>query len=118
MRANAAQLTGFTFSAAYDKAIEAKQITEQAALQAANELEKNRLDVQKQIQQAEAEAAAAIVRANGEAKALKIRGEAWDQYLRTLGVDGVEQVLRSQQIENRKLEIDRWNGRAPTTWPV
>jgi len=112
---NSLQMTGVTFSSNYNAAIEAKQVAEQAALQAANELEKNQLDVQRQIQLAEAEAKSAIARASGEAEALGIRGKAWAQYLHTLGPDGVALVLQSQEVENRKLEIEKWDGQAPVT---
>lgn len=114
-KVNSLQMTGVTFSANYNAAIEAKQVAEQAALQAANELEKNKLDVQRQTQLAEADAKSAIARAAGEAEALGVRGEAWAKYLKTLGPEGVALVLQSQAIENRKLEIEKWDGQSPVT---
>lgn len=105
---NSVQLTNFTFSQAYNDAIEAKQVAEQAALRAKNELAKNQTEVKKLEQQAEAERNAAVVRAEGEAKALEIRGKAWAEYVELLGPDGVAASLRQQEIE-------KWDGRAPQT---
>jgi prohibitin 2 len=112
---NSLQMTGVTFSSIYNAAIEAKQVAEQAAQQAANELEKNKLDVQRQTQLAEADAKSEIARANGEAEALAIRGAAWAKYLHTLGPEGVALVLESQAVENRAKEIEKWDGQSPVT---
>jgi prohibitin 2 len=114
-KVNSLQMTGVTFSSIYNAAIEAKQVAEQAAQQAANELEKNKLDVQRQTQLAEADAKSEIARANGEAEALAIRGTAWAKYLHTLGPDGVALVLQSQEVENRAKEIEKWDGQSPVT---
>jgi regulator of protease activity HflC (stomatin/prohibitin superfamily) len=99
-KVNSLQMTGVTFSSIYNAAIE---------------LEKNKLDVQRQTQLAEADAKSEIARANGEAEALAIRGTAWAKYLHTLGPDGVALVLQSQEVENRAKEIEKWDGQSPVT---
>ncbi len=99
-------ITDFTFSAKYMAAIEAKQVAEQAAQQAQNELERNKLDVQKVEQQATAEAAATLTRVQAEAQATRMRAEADADYHRKLSTTATPTSLRH-------LELERWNGTSP-----
>lgn len=99
-------ITDFTFSAKYMAAIEAKQVAEQAAQQAQNELERNRLDVKKLEQQATAEAAATLTRVQAEAQAMHVRADAEAEYHRKVGEAATENSLRH-------IELQRWNGVAP-----
>ena len=99
-------ITDFTFSAKYMAAIEAKQVAEQAAQQAQNELERNRLDVKKLEQQATAEAAATLTRVQAEAQAMHVRAEADAEYHRKVGKAATANSLRH-------IELQRWNGVAP-----
>lgn len=87
-------------------AIEAKQVAEQAAQQAQNELERNKLDVQKVEQQATAEAAATLTPVQAETQATRMRADADADYHRKLSTTATPTSLRH-------LELERWNGTAP-----
>ena len=104
---NGVSITDFKFSEVYMKAIEAKQVAEQEAQRAQNELERNALDVQKIEQKAKAEKAAAIAKAEGEAESLRIRAEAAAAFH-----DKVSKSATSASL--RHMEIQTWNGVAPT----
>ena len=82
------QITDFRFHASYQKAIEDKQIAEQRALQAKNDLDRIKVEAEQRI-----------VEANAEAKAIQIQVEA----IRTQG--GAEYV----QLK----AIEKWNGTLP-----
>ncbi|MEM6296308.1 MAG: prohibitin family protein [Myxococcota bacterium] len=99
-------ITDFTFSAKYMAAIEAKQVAEQAAQQAQNELERNRLDVKKLEQQATSEAAATLTRAKADAEAMRIRASADAEYHQAVSDAASELSLRH-------IELERWNGVSP-----
>lgn len=99
-------ITDFTFSTKYMAAIEAKQVAEQAAQQAENELERNKLDVQKVEQLATSEAAATLTRVRAESQATRLRAEADADYHRQLSEAATPTSLRH-------LELERWNGTAP-----
>lgn len=100
-------VTDFKFSDVYRKSIESKQVAEQQALQAQNELDRNALEVKKIEQQAGAEKSAAITRAEGDAESLRIRSEAAADWHRKIGASATEASLRY-------FEIQEWNGVAPT----
>lgn len=99
-------ITDFQFSAAYMAAIEAKQVAEQKAQQAQNELEQNALEVQKITQKAEADKAAAIAQAQGKAESLRINAKAvadWHHEVSKATTNG----------SLRYAEIQKWNGITP-----
>lgn len=81
-------LTNVQFSDAYEKAIEQKQVAMQEALRAKHELDRATIEAQKLIAIAE-----------GEAKAIRIKGEA------------INTNPKVVQLE----AINKWNGVAPTT---
>jgi len=92
-------ITNFQFSAEFNAAIEQKVKAEQEALRAKEELEKTKIVAQQEEARAQGAKAAALLRAEGEAKAIDIRGEA---------------LRRNPEVlELRKIET--WNGVMPTT---
>lgn len=99
-------ITDFQFSPTYMLSIEAKQVAEQDALRAQNELERNALEVKKIEQQAEADKAATISKAEGEAESLRIRAEAESAYHKKVGAAATKASVRI-------LEIKKWDGVAP-----
>ena len=78
------QITNFSFSHAFDAAIEAKQTAEQNALKAKNDLERIRIEAQQRVALAEAEARAIqiqaeAVKAQGGAEYVQLKAiEKWD----------------------------------------
>jgi len=82
-------LVDFAFSQDYEKSIEAKQIAEQQALKAKNDLERVRLEAEQRIAQAK-----------GEAEAIKIQAEAITQ-------QGGKSYVDLQAIA-------KWDGHLPT----
>jgi len=99
-------VTDFKFSPVYRASIEAKQVAEQDAQRAQNELERNALDVQKVEQAASSAKAAAILKAEGEAESLRIRAEAAAAFHKKVSAAATSQSLRH-------LEIETWNGVTP-----
>lgn len=82
------QITNFSFSHAFDAAIEAKQTAEQNALKAKNDLDRIKIEAQQKIAMAQAEAEAIKI----QAQAIKEQG-------------GAEYV----QLK----AIEKWNGQLP-----
>jgi len=82
------QITNFSFSRAFDSAIEAKQTAEQNALKAKNDLDRIKIEAQQKIAMAEAEAKTIQI----QAQAIKEQG-------------GAEYV----QLK----AIEKWNGQLP-----
>lgn len=83
------QVTNFSFSSDFTKAIEAKQTSEQYAKKAVNDLERVKV-----------EADQAIAQAKGQAEAIRIQAEAIRQ-------QGGEEYVRLKAIE-------KWSGELPT----
>lgn len=86
-------ITNFTFSAEFNKAIEAVQIANQKVAQARQELETTKVQAEKDI-------AAAL----GAAEAQRLQ-------LQTL----TPELLRKMELENQAKAIEKWNGVQPTT---
>ena len=82
-------ITNFSFSTAFDEAIEAKQIAEQNALKAKNDLDRIKIEAEQKVTVAKA-----------EAEAIKIQTEA-------IQANGSESYVRLKAIE-------KWNGILPT----
>lgn len=82
------QITNFSFSPAFDKAIELKQTAEQAALKAKNDLQRIRIEAEQKISMAEA-----------EAKAIEIQSLA----VKAQGGEGYVQLKA----------IEKWDGKLP-----
>lgn len=68
-------ITEFNFSDEFTRAIEAKQVAEQDALRAENELRRAQIEAQQQVARAEAEAKARLEVARAEAEALRLQRE-------------------------------------------
>ncbi len=68
-------ITDFNFSEEFTRAIEAKQVAEQDALRAQNELRRAQVEAQQQVARAEAEAKARLEVARAEAEALRLQRE-------------------------------------------
>jgi regulator of protease activity HflC (stomatin/prohibitin superfamily) len=92
---DAVNITDFQFSAEYTAAIEAKQVAQQQAQQAAFTLDKVRVDAQQQVLQAQAHATAQVAAAEGQAKANTM----------------VTATLSPSILQ--QLAIERWNGVLP-----
>lgn len=84
-------IVNISFSEEYEKAIEAKQVAQQLAQQAVYELQRAKVEADKKIAQAE-----------GEAKAIQIRGEA---------------LAKNPGVVSLEL-IQKWDGKSPTTLVV
>lgn len=101
-----AALANIRFDAAYEKAIEAKQIEEQKAEQKRYELIQAQRQAEIVAAQAKGQGDAARERAKGEADATRIRGEAEATYNQKVAAS-----LTSTLIQQRYLE--RWDGKLP-----
>lgn len=86
----------FKFSDAYDDAIERKQVAEQLAKQAKNDLTRIQVEAEQKKAQAEGEAAALLARATAEAKALELQ----------------RSVLTPELLQLRWIE--KWDGKMPS----
>lgn len=86
----------FEFSEAYAEAIERKQVAEQAAKQARNDLDRITVEAKQKEAAAQGEAAAMLAKAEAEAEALRLQ--------RT--------VLTPELLQLRWIE--KWDGRVPT----
>lgn len=81
------------FSAAYNQAIEQKQVAEQQAKQAQYELEKAKVENEKKIENAKADA----------------------EVMRQQNSQITEQTLRLKELENQQKLIEKWTGTLPET---
>lgn len=88
-------IVDFSFSADFNRAIEAKQVAEQAALRAKNDLERIRIEAEQVRTRAEGEAQAKIALAKAEAESQKL----------------IRETLTPELLELRAIE--RWNGETP-----
>ena len=88
-------ITDFKFSPEFEKAIEAKQVAEQEALQKNYELQKAKKDAEIAITQAEAKKTATITLAQGDAESQRL----------------LRQTLTAELIELRRIE--KWDGKYP-----
>lgn len=89
----ALNIIDLNFSAEFDAAIEAKQITEQQTIQAQYELEKAKVQNQQKVENAKAEA---------EVMALQ-------------NSQITEQTLKLKELEIMEEYVEKWNGNLPTT---
>lgn len=104
---NAVNITNFKFSPEYDKAIEAKQVAQQRALQANYELAQAKIDAQKQVAVAQAQADANVALANGKAKAILVTAQADAKAMRLKNSSITPRILRLTAIQ-------QWNGQLPS----
>lgn len=83
----------FTFSDEYEKAVEAKQVAQQSALKAENDL-----------QRIKTEAAQRIAQAKAEAEAIKLQSDAANN----------DKYINLKALEVQKSAVEKWNGVLPT----
>lgn len=88
-------IVNFDFSAAFNDAIEAKQVASQQVLTARQELEKSRVAAEQRIVEAKARADSQIIEAEAAAKAQQLQ----------------QQSLTELYIQNKA--VDKWNGQLP-----
>jgi len=100
-------ITDFKFNKAFNEAIESKQIAEQRAKQAQNELLQVEIDSKQLIAKANAEKEATIHIAEGKAREIELLTEAEARFHKTLSGVVNASTLRLRFIE-------RWNGKMPT----
>lgn len=104
-------ITNFQFSAEFDAAIEAKQVAEQNKLKAQTEKEQKIIEAEAAARErevaAEAEANATLAKANAEAEAIRVKAEAEAEANQKLNQSLTSGILDYQAIQ-------RWNGEYPT----
>lgn len=94
----------FDFSAEYNKAIEAKQVAQQNALKANQDLERIKIEAEQKVAQAEADAKAKIANAQAEAQSLKLQKQ-----------EITPDLLKLREIEVQAELAKKWNGQLPST---
>ena len=104
-------IVNFTFSSEFDAAIEAKQVAEQNKIKAQTEKEQRVIEAEAAASEktiaAQAEADAILAKAEAEAEAIRLKAEAEAEANRKLDASLTAAVLQRNQIE-------RWNGILPT----
>ncbi len=100
-------ITDFKFNKTFNEAIEAKQIAEQRAKQAHNELLQVEIDSKQLIVKSNAEKEATIHIAEGKAKEIELLTQAEARFHKTLSG-----VVNASTLQLRFIE--RWNGIMPT----
>ena len=98
----------FDFTASFNAAIEAKQVAEQKAQQAQNEIILEKAEADKKIEQARGQAESAQKQAEGEAKAIKVMAQARAD---AIALEGKALQANPQILRLRMLE--KWNGQLP-----
>lgn len=99
-------ITDFKFNKPFNDAIEAKQIAEQRAKQAENELAQVEIEAQQVIVKANADKQAAIHIAEGKAREIELLTQAEANFHKTLA-----EVVTPTSLKLRFIE--RWNGKMP-----
>lgn len=89
---NEVNIVNFKFSDAFNQSIEAKQVAQQQALKASNDLKRIEIEAQQTIAQAEAEAAA-----------LKLKKQ-----------EVTPELVQLKQIEVQEKALEKWDGRLPS----
>ncbi len=95
----AVSITNFEFSSEFTKAIEAKVVATQQALQAENKLRQIEVEARQVEAAAKGQANAAIAKAEGDAQAIKIVAQAQTEANKLLQESLSEPVLRYQLIQ-------------------
>jgi regulator of protease activity HflC (stomatin/prohibitin superfamily) len=83
----------FSFSDEYEKAVEAKQVAQQAALKAENDLQRIKTEAEQRVAQARA-----------EAEAIKLQSDAANN----------DKYVNLKALEVQKTAVEKWNGVLPT----
>jgi len=88
---NEINIVNFKFSDAFNQSIEAKQVAQQQALKASNDLKRIQIEAQQKIAQAEA-----------EAEALKLKKQ-----------EVTPELVQLKQIEVQEKALEKWDGKLP-----
>jgi regulator of protease activity HflC (stomatin/prohibitin superfamily) len=99
-------ITNFSYSDAYNQAIDAKQVAQQTALEEQYKLQQVQISAQQQVATANAQAAATIALAQGQAKATILQANA----------DAEAYKVKQQALTPEILQlsaIQKWNGVLP-----
>lgn len=103
-------ITNFEFSAEFDAAIEAKQVAEQNKLKAETEKEQKVIEAEAAASEktiaAQAEADAAKIKAEGEAEAIRAKADAEAEANKKISESLTSDVLNNKAIE-------KWDGKYP-----
>ncbi len=83
----------FSFSDEYEKAVEAKQVAQQSALKAENDLQRIKKEAEQRVAQARA-----------EAEAIKLQSDAANN----------DKYINLKALEVQKSAVEKWNGVLPT----
>jgi regulator of protease activity HflC (stomatin/prohibitin superfamily) len=105
----AVNITNFSFSADFSRAIEQKQVAQQRAQQAQYELEQKRVAVQERVVEAEAAANAQIAQAGGEAQATVLKAAAQADANTQIGKSLNPAILQWRAMST-------WDGKMPNYW--
>lgn len=105
---SALNVENFSFEEAFNRAIEQKQVAEQEAQRARNEVEREKAEADKQIEQARGRAESRRLEAQASADAIRIEAEARAQAIE------LESTALRQNPDILKLRtIERWDGVMP-----
>lgn len=99
-------MTQFSFSPGYMKAINAKVTEEQLKLAEQNKLERIKVEQQQKVVTAQAEAEATIATAKAKAEAVRLESQALRDNMN---------ILELRRIEVQKIQAEAWDGKLPTT---
>jgi prohibitin 2 len=111
--AESTSITNFAFSAQYEQSIEQKQVAEQNAEKAKNDLVRIQVEAQQAAAKAKGEADAAIAAATGDAQSTLIVAKAKAEAQRLQRENITPELLQLRTIE---LMHDKWDGVFPTTY--
>lgn len=96
-------ITGFKFSDAYAQAIEAKQVAEQNANKAKNDLQRITVEAQQKVVEAQGQADSKVVEAKAQAQAMQLQKQIV-----------TPELIQLKQLEIQSQMISKWNGELPT----
>lgn len=99
-------ITDFGFNKGFNDAIEAKEIAEQRAQQANNDLRRAEIDAQQGVVQARAAKESQVLAAQAEAESIRIVAEAEADYQRQIAASATDEGLRLRML-------DKWDGAMP-----
>ncbi|UJF35893.1 prohibitin family protein [Paenibacillus hexagrammi] len=92
LNVNDINIVNFKFSDAFNQSIEAKQVAQQQALKAENDLKRVQIEAQQKVAQAQA-----------EAESLKLKKQ-----------EVTPELVQLKQIEVQEKALEKWDGRLPT----
>lgn len=103
-------ITNFSFSTAYEQAIESKQVAEQNAEKAKNTLEQVKIDAESVAAKAKGEADARVAQATGEAQSILVEAQA-----KAKAQELQRASLTPELLELRRIEMwnSKWDGSVP-----